>query len=73
LTATGAYRGYLIFLTFSGLPLLWFKVAAVQLSYAVLGALFMPFLALTLLVMNNHPGWVNRRMRNGWVTISCLG
>jgi Mn2+/Fe2+ NRAMP family transporter len=73
LTATGAYRGYLIFLTFSGLPLLWFKVAAVQLSYAVLGALFMPFLALTLLVMNNHPGWVNRRMRNGWVTNIVLG
>lgn len=68
LTTTLSYKGYLIFITFAGLPLLWFQVAAVQKSYAVLGALFMPLLALTLLIMNNHPRWVERPMRNGWVT-----
>ncbi|MFQ5600878.1 MAG: Nramp family divalent metal transporter [Candidatus Krumholzibacteriia bacterium] len=49
------YRGYLLFMTFPPMLLLllgrpvWLVVA-----YAALGSLFMPFLAVTLLFMNNR-------------------
>ena len=42
-------------------------VKEVQLTYAVMGALFMPLLALTLLVMNNRRDWVGARFCNGWL------
>jgi hypothetical protein len=38
----------------------------VQLAYALLGAWFMPLVALTLLVMNTRTAWVGRDFRNGW-------
>ena len=34
-------------------------------AYSVLGALFMPFLAATLLYMNSRAEWVGRDLRNG--------
>jgi Mn2+/Fe2+ NRAMP family transporter len=67
-----AYRFYLVFIALVGLPLLWFTVQAIQLTYAVLGALFMPLLALTLLIMNNQARWVGREFRNGWLTNAVL-
>jgi Mn2+/Fe2+ NRAMP family transporter len=76
LTKTAAYRGYLAGLTFVPLHTLWFKVQQVQLVYAVLGALFMPFLSLTLLLLNNRKDWVgefrNRRGLNA-VLVLILG
>ena len=44
---TTAYRGYLLAIALVPLPLLWGKVIQIQLTYAILGALFMPLLALT--------------------------
>jgi Mn2+/Fe2+ NRAMP family transporter len=58
LTKTTAYRGFLAALTFVPLHTLWFKVQQVQIVYAVLGALFMPLLALTLLLLNTRKDWV---------------
>ena len=55
LERTTAYQGYLGFITIASLPLLWFSLTQVQLAYAILGALFMPFLALTLLALNARP------------------
>jgi hypothetical protein len=66
-TRTRAYRGYLLALAVIPLPLLWMSVRQAQLTYAILGSLFMPLLALTLLVMNNRTAWVGRRFRNGVV------
>jgi hypothetical protein len=40
-------------------------VKKVQLAYAVFGAFFMPFLAFTLLKLNNHRDWVGDGFRNG--------
>ena len=72
LTKTGAYRGFLAALTLVPLHTLWFKVQQVQIVYAVLGALFMPLLALTLLLLNNRRAWVgefrNRRPLNAALT-----
>ncbi len=68
LAATIGYRGYLFALAIIPIPLLWGSVEWAQKSYAVLGSLFMPLLALTLLLMNNRTAWVGREFRNGWLT-----
>jgi Mn2+/Fe2+ NRAMP family transporter len=60
-----AYRAYLLALALVPLTLLWFKVQEVQLVYGIVGALFMPFVALTLLVLNNRVRLVGREFRNG--------
>jgi Mn2+/Fe2+ NRAMP family transporter len=67
LARTRPYRAYLIALATLPLTLLWFKVQEVQLVYGVIGALFMPFTALTLLILNNRVRLVGREFRNGLV------
>ncbi len=64
---TREYRGYLLALAVIPMSLLWFKVQEVQLVYGIVGALFMPFVALTLLVLNNRICLVGREFRNGWL------
>lgn len=68
LPATAAYRGFLVFLATAPLVLLWTSLERAQLLYAIFGALFMPLLALTLLVMNTRTAWVGKEFRNGWLT-----
>jgi Mn2+/Fe2+ NRAMP family transporter len=48
------------------------RPVAVIVTYAVVGALFMPFLAGTLLYMNSRPDWVGSDLRNGWLTTLLL-
>ncbi len=67
-----AYRLFLLGLTFLPLISLFFTVQRIQLVYAVLGALFMPFLAATLLILNNRKDLVPRSFRNTWVINLCL-
>jgi Mn2+/Fe2+ NRAMP family transporter len=68
---SSSYRGYLLFMTFPPMLLLllgrpvWLVVA-----YAALGSLFMPFLALTLLLLNNRARMGS--LRNGWLANSLL-
>jgi Mn2+/Fe2+ NRAMP family transporter len=71
-TKTSAYRAYLVALAIVPLPVLWISVTRAQLMYAVLGSLFMPLLALTLLIMNNRTDWVGKRYRSGWLTNAIL-
>jgi Mn2+/Fe2+ NRAMP family transporter len=66
LKRTPAYRAYLLVIALVPMSLLWFSVKQVQLVYAVLGALFMPLLALTLLILNNRASLVGRGFRNSW-------
>jgi len=68
-----AYRGFLFFIATVPLLLLWTTLEHAQLLYAVFGSLFMPLLALTLLVMNNRTAWVGRDFRTGWVMNLALG
>jgi zinc transporter ZupT len=49
------------------LTLLWFKVQQVQLVYGIVGALFLPFVALTLLLLNNRSRLVGRDFKNSTV------
>ncbi|MDH3283844.1 MAG: Nramp family divalent metal transporter [Acidobacteriota bacterium] len=72
LASTRPYRAYLLALGVVPLPLLWMTVKQAQLAYAVLGAFFMPFLALTLLIMNNRSGWIGREWKSGWLANAVL-
>jgi Mn2+/Fe2+ NRAMP family transporter len=63
---SSAYRYFLLFL--AGPPLLLQllgKPLLIVVIYAVVGAFFMPFLAGTLLVMNNRKEWV-AEFKNSW-------
>lgn len=63
-----AYRAYLLWLTFPPMLLLFMdRPVFLVILYGALGALFMPFLALSLLWLLNSKK-VADDMRNGWVT-----
>jgi Mn2+/Fe2+ NRAMP family transporter len=66
LKQTRAYQGYLAAIAVVPLANLWLTVERVQLAYAVMGAMFMPLLAVTLLILNNRTAWVGDRFRNRW-------
>ncbi|WLD93323.1 Nramp family divalent metal transporter [Alkalihalobacillus sp. AL-G] len=67
-----AYRFYLCWLTFPPMLLLFFgKPVAIVIIYGALGALFMPFLAISLLWLLNS-NRIDKDYQNGWVTNSVL-
>ncbi|MGH2568153.1 MAG: Nramp family divalent metal transporter, partial [Bacteroidota bacterium] len=69
---TPLYKGYLLYLAFPPMLLLLFgKPVWVIVVYSVVGAFFMPFLAGTLLYMNNKPAWVGE-LKNRWVVNALL-
>jgi Mn2+/Fe2+ NRAMP family transporter len=62
------FRAYLLWLTFPPMTLLWLdQPFALVVAYGVLGAFFMPFLALTLLWLLNS-GRTPKQWRNGIVS-----
>jgi Mn2+/Fe2+ NRAMP family transporter len=67
LRATPAYRFYLLALAVLPISLLWLKVQLVQYVYGIVGAFFMPFVALTLLLLNNRLRLVGREFKNSWI------
>jgi Mn2+/Fe2+ NRAMP family transporter len=66
-TRSRAYRGYLIALATVPTLGLFMSFRQLQKTYAVVGALFVPLLALALLAMNDRTAWVGKDLRNGWV------
>lgn len=67
------YRGYVLWLTFPPMLLLFLnEPVAIILAYGVLGAVFMPFLALTLLGLLNTDR-TPRQWRNGLLANVVLG
>ena len=66
LKQTVGYRAFLIALAIVPLANLWLTVERIQLAYAVMGAMFMPLLAVTLLILNNRTRLVGERFRNSW-------
>lgn len=74
-TSTGGkyYRAYLIWLTFPPMLLLLLgKPTGLIIAYGVLGAFFMPFLGLTLLVLLNTKH-TPKEWRNGWFINTLMG
>ena len=67
-------RFYLLMLTFPTMALLFFdQPIFLILLYGTLGALFMPFLAVTLLFLNNQKRFVPQQFRNKWFHNVLLG
>ena len=71
------YRWFLAWLALPPMVLLAVdRPVAVVIAYSVLGALFMPFLAGTLLVLGSRQTLVGQKLRNGWlstvVLVACL-
>jgi len=66
LKQTRAYRGFLIAIAIVPMITLWLTVERIQLAYAVMGAMFMPLLAITLLILNTKERWVGSSFRSKW-------
>ncbi|MGH3434051.1 MAG: Nramp family divalent metal transporter [Thermocrispum sp.] len=67
------FRGYLLWLTFPPMFLLFLdKPFGLTLVYGVLGSVFMPFLAITLMLLLNSRR-VADRGRSGWLSNTLLG
>ena len=65
------YRLWVLLVAIVPLFLLNAPVRQIQLTYGVLGAMFLPLLALTLLLLNNRGKWVGQECRNPlWVNIA---
>jgi Mn2+/Fe2+ NRAMP family transporter len=62
------YRGYLLALALVPLLGLSYDFQIVQKAYSVFGALVMPMVALTLLLLNGRAAWVGQSLRNRWWT-----
>jgi Mn2+/Fe2+ NRAMP family transporter len=71
-TRSRAYRGYLYGLALVPLLGLLMSFREVQKVYAVVGALFMPLLAVCLLYLNGRTDWVGERLRNRPATAAVL-
>jgi len=67
-TRQWTYRAYLISIAIVPMVGLFFSFTQVQKVYAVFGAMFMPLLAMVLLLLNNRPQWVSAKMRNHPIT-----
>lgn len=67
-----AYRAYLLWLTFPPMLLLFFgKPVFIVILYGALGALFMPFLAISLMWLLNSNA-VTKDFQNGWLANTVL-
>mgnify|MGYP005847836337 CR=1 FL=1 len=60
LRATRPYRAWLLFISIIPLGALFRPVREIQLAYGIIACLFMPLLALTLLILNNRKAWIGR-------------
>lgn len=67
-----AYRGYLVALALVPLLGLGYDFQIAQKAYSVFGALVMPMVALTLLLLNGRAAWVGQTLRNRWWTSLAL-
>lgn len=71
-TGSAPYRGYLLAIAIVPLVGLGVSFQAVQKAYAVIGALFLPILAVVLLLLNGRRDWITRRYRNSPLTVIVL-
>src|SRR5690606_3654173 len=63
------YRLALIFITLVPLPFAFTgRPIGVIIAYTIVGSFFVPFLAATLLYLNNRIAWTEPIAKNGWVT-----
>jgi len=67
------YRLALIFITLAPLPFAFIRRPLIIIvTYTIVGSLFVPFLAATLLYLNNRVRWTTAVPRNHWTTNALL-
>jgi Mn2+/Fe2+ NRAMP family transporter len=71
-TSSLPYRGYLLAMAFAPMIGLFWQFERVQQVYAVIGATFIPLLALALLIMNGRRQLIGEQGRNRPVTVAIL-
>ncbi len=67
-----AYRGYLLALAVLPCGLLFINFQTAQKLYGLVGAAFIPLLAVVLALLMNRPAWIGRPLRNGWLGNAAL-
>jgi Mn2+/Fe2+ NRAMP family transporter len=75
LRQTAPYKNYALLLATLPIIGLWIKFESIQLAYAVMGALFMPLLAISLLYLNNKKVSIHfksSRFENGLLVVTSL-
>ena len=70
-TRSMPYRTWLVLLATVPVAGLWVDFARIQKLYAIVGATFLPVLAITLLILNGRRRLVGR-LRNGWPVVLLL-
>ncbi len=71
-TRSLAYRGFLVGIAVVPMIGLMMSFREIQKLYAVIGAAFMPLLAVTLLLLNGRRAWVGDDLRNRWPAVAGL-
>ena len=71
-TGSPAYRGYLVALAIVPMAGLFWRFQEIQKLYAIIGATFVPLLAIALLILNGRAEWVGERFRNRPATVVAL-
>jgi Mn2+/Fe2+ NRAMP family transporter len=71
-TSALPYRGYLLALAFIPMLGLFVRFQEIQKLYAIIGATFIPLLAVALLVLNGRRDWVGDEFRNRPATVVVL-
>ena len=66
------YRAFLYGIAIVPAIGLWSSFEYVQIAYAILGAMFIPLLAVVLLILNGGDRWVGAEYKNGWFSIILL-
>jgi Mn2+/Fe2+ NRAMP family transporter len=71
-THSATYRGYLFALAIVPMAGLFWRFQEIQKLYAIVGATFIPFLAVALLILNGRSEWVGEQYRNRPATVAVL-
>ncbi len=71
-TRSATYRGYLFALAIVPMAGLFWRFQEIQKLYAIVGATFIPFLAVALLILNGRSEWVGEQYRNRPATVAVL-
>jgi Mn2+/Fe2+ NRAMP family transporter len=70
LRKTPAYRAYVVIIAIVPLFFLGASVRSIQLLYGIFAALFLPLMALTLLLLNNRRRWIGSDFVNPlWINV----
>ncbi|MCP4456322.1 MAG: divalent metal cation transporter [Planctomycetes bacterium] len=73
ITTSVPYRGYLFAIAFLPMVGLLMSFKEVQKLYAVIGSVFMPLLAIALLILNGRRVWIKEAVNKPLTTVTLLG